>query len=255
MIYSLPEIIELFYIFLYPFTRISAFLLASPFYSIEALNIRFRIALSALLTVLYLSYFESAAFDPLTGDGLIQILQQAAIGIALGFSLQLVSAAITLGGQAISNSAGLGMANMFDPTLGNVPVISQFLIILSTLIFLMINGHLVMIELLFSSFESFPVGTPIPVDALVQAIIDWSPLIFSGGLLIALPLIVTMLLVNIGLGIITRSAPSLNIIAVGFPAIILVGMILLTFALPGILQLIQEFWLNALERLDLILVN
>jgi flagellar biosynthetic protein FliR len=64
-----------------------------------------------------------------------------------------------------------------------------------------------------------------------------------------------MLLVNIGLGIVTRSAPSLNIIAVGFPAIILVGMVLLALALPGIIQLIQEFWLNALEQLDLILVN
>jgi flagellar biosynthetic protein FliR len=255
MVYALPEIIELFYAFLYPFTRISTFLLASPFYSIQALNIRFRISLSFLLTILYFSYFESTTYDPLSIEGLSQLFQQAAIGVALGFSLQLISAAITLGGQAISNSVGLGMANMFDPTLGNVPVISQFLIILSTLIFLMINGHLVLLELLFSSFERFPIGASIPVEIFVQAIIDWSPLIFSGGLQIALPLMITMLLVNIGLGIVTRSAPSLNIIAVGFPAIILVGMVLLALALPGIIQLIQEFWLNALEQLDLILVN
>lgn len=254
MNYALPEVIELFYVFLYPFTRISAFLLASPFYSIEAINLRFRIALAALLTALYLSYFDSVVYDPLTGEGFIQLIYQAAIGIALGFSLQLVSAAITLGGQAISNSIGLGMANMFDPALGNVPVISQLLIVLSTLIFLLIDGHLILIELIFNSFRSFPVGAEIPGEALIQAIMDWSPMIFSGGLLIALPLIVTMLLVNIGLGIITRSAPSLNIIAVGFPAIILVGMVLLVLAMPGILQLIQEFWLNALEQLDLLLV-
>ena len=110
-------------------------------------------------------------------------------------------------------------------------------------------------EIQMAEFIIAAVQSEISPKAFVQAIIDWSPLIFSGGLQIALPLIITMLLVNIGLGIVTRSAPSLNIIAVGFPAIILVGMVLLTLALPGIIQLIQEFWLNALDQLDLILVN
>ena len=103
---------------------------------------------------------------------------------------------------------------MVDPTLGNVPTISQFLIILSTLIFLLIDGHLILIELLFMSFESFPLGASISLEPLAQSVIEWSATIFTGGLLIALPIMIAMLLVNTGLGIITRSAPSLNIIAV-----------------------------------------
>ena len=254
MFFSTAELVQLFYEFLYPFTRISAFLLASPFYSIQALNLRFRIAISVLLTTPYISYFEVISFDPFSIDGLSLLLQQAAIGVSLGFSFQLVTAAITLGGQAISNSIGLSMANMVDPTLGNVPTISQLLILLSTLIFLLIDGHLILVELLFMSFESFPLGASISLEPVIQAIMDWSSTVFTGGLLIALPIMVAMLLVNTGLGIITRSAPSLNIIAVGFPAITLTGVFILLLSLRGILQLIEEFWSNAFEQLSLLMV-
>ena len=193
MFFSTAELVQLFYEFLYPFTRISSFLLASPFYSIQALNLRFRIATSVLLTALYVSYFESMSFDPLSVGGLSALFQQAVIGVSLGFGFQLVTAAITLGGQAISNSIGLSMANMVDPTLGNVPTISQLLIVLSTLIFLLIDGHLILIELLFMSFESFPLGESISLEPLVQPVIDWSSSIFTGGLLIALPIMICLL--------------------------------------------------------------
>lgn len=251
--FLMAEIIDIFYQFLFPFSRLSAFLLASPFYSIESINVRFRIAISAVFTFLYLSYLEGVSIDPLTSVGFLYILQEIAIGVILGFSLQLVSAAITVGGQAISNAMGLGMANMFDPNLGNVPVISQFLIILSTLIFLLIDGHLVIIDLIFQSFEQLPIGQPLLILPLLDSLLELTPLVFSGGLLLALPMMISLLLVNIGLGIITRSAPSLNIIAVGFPAILLIGSILLIVALPGVLRLIQDFWIESFEKMTLMI--
>ena len=251
--FLMAEIIDIFYQFLFPFSRLSAFLLASPFYSIESINVRFRLAISAVFTFLYLSYLEGVSIDPLTSVGFLYILQEIAIGVILGFSLQLVSAAITVGGQAISNAMGLGMANMFDPNLGNVPVISQFLIILSTLIFLLIDGHLVIIDLIFQSFEQLPIGQPLLILPLLDSLLELTPLVFSGGLLLALPMMISLLLVNIGLGIITRSAPSLNIIAVGFPAILLIGSILLIVALPGVLRLIQDFWIESFEKMTLMI--
>jgi len=251
--FLMAEIIDIFYQFLFPFSRLSAFLLASPFYSIESINVRFRIAISAVFTFLYLSYLEGVSIDPLTSVGFLYILQEIAIGVILGFSLQLVSAAITVGGQAISNAMGLGMANMFDPNLGNVPVISQFLIILSTLIFLLIDGHLVIIDLIFQSFEELPIGQPLLILPLLDSLLELTPLVFSGGLLLALPMMISLLLVNIGLGIITRSAPSLNIIAVGFPAILLIGSILLIVALPGVLRLIQDFWIESFDKITLMI--
>jgi flagellar biosynthetic protein FliR len=251
--FLMAEIIDIFYQFLFPFSRLSAFLLASPFYSIESINVRFRIAISAVFTFLYLSYLEGVSIDPLTSVGFLYILQEIAIGVILGFSLQLVSAAITVGGQAISNAMGLGMANMFDPNLGNVPVISQFLIILSTLIFLLIDGHLIIIDLIFQSFETLPIGEPLLILPLLDSLLELTPLVFSGGLLLALPMMISLLLVNIGLGIITRSAPSLNIIAVGFPAILLIGSILLIVALPGVLRLIQDFWIESFDKITLMI--
>lgn len=251
--YLFADIIDIFYQFLYPFTRLSAFILSAPFFALESINVRFRIAISVTLTFFYFSFFDGLTIDPFTSSGLIGIGQEAMIGLILGFSLQLVSASITVGGQVISNAMGLGMANMFDPNLGNVPVISQFLIVLSTLIFMLLDGHLIIIDIIFRSFTSFPIGQPIPLNSILQAVVDFSPLIFTGGLLLALPMMITLLLVNIGLGVITRSAPSLNIIAVGFPAILLIGVIILILSLPGIIRVIQKFWLDSFDQLFIIL--
>jgi flagellar biosynthetic protein FliR len=136
---------------------------------------------------------------------------------------------------------GLGMANLIDPTLGNVPVISQFLVILSTLIFIMADGHLVLIQILMQSFSIFPVDETFSLNIIYELFIEWTPLLFTGGLLLALPIIISVLLVNAGLGMITRSAPALNIISVGFPAIMMAGIIILILVLPGMVLRIDSF--------------
>jgi flagellar biosynthetic protein FliR len=167
---------------------------------------------------------------------------QVFIGVFAGFLLQIVNGAVAVGGQAISNSMGLGMASLVDPSLGNVPVISQFLIILSTFIFMAIDGHLILIQLLLYSFDSIAVNEAFTFELVYRVFIEWSPLLFLGGLVIALPILISVLLINAGLGMITRSAPSLNIISVGFPAILITGTLLLMFAIPGIIQRIGDFW-------------
>ena len=167
---------------------------------------------------------------------------QIFLGLVSGFILQIINGAITVGGQAISNSIGLGMANLIDPTLGNVPVISQFMVILSTLIFLVADGHLVLIQILMQSFITFPVDATLSLNIIYDLFIEWTPLLFTGALVLALPVIISVLLVNAGLGMITRSAPALNIISVGFPAIMLAGIVIIIIALPGIVQRIDGFW-------------
>jgi flagellar biosynthetic protein FliR len=144
---------------------------------------------------------------------------------------------------------GLGMANLIDPTLGNVPVISQFLVILSTLIFIMADGHLVLIQILMQSFSIFPVDETFSLNIIYELFIEWTPLLFTGGLLLALPIIISVLLVNAGLGMITRSAPALNIISVGFPAIMMAGIIILILVLPGIVLRIDSFWRDGFSML------
>jgi flagellar biosynthetic protein FliR len=243
------EIANYFYAFLLPFVRISAFTLAAPIFSLNAFNVRFRIIIATALTVLAVDLIEFNA-ELLSIDRLIAlVLVQLFLGLISGFILQVINGAITVAGQAISNAMGLGMANLIDPTLGNVPVISQFLVILSTLIFIMADGHLVLIQILMQSFSIFPVDETFSLNIIYELFIEWTPLLFTGGLLLALPIIISVLLVNAGLGMITRSAPALNIISVGFPAIMMAGIIILILVLPGIVLRIDSFWRDGFSML------
>jgi flagellar biosynthetic protein FliR len=126
--------------------------------------------------------------------------------------------------------------------MGNVPVISQFFIICSTLIFMGIGGHVLVISLILESFKTLPVGQMLAPDMLMAVLLQWSSMIFLGGLLLALPIMVSLLFVNIGVGVITRAAPALNIFAVGFPAMIMVGMVLLATSMTSIGYRIQWLW-------------
>jgi flagellar biosynthetic protein FliR len=200
--------------------RISTFLLTAPFFSIRAVSVRIRVLLAVLLTWMVYPLTEWPLLDPFTAIGLREVFLQVFIGALMGLLLQIVNAALVIGGQAISASMGLSMANMVDPNMGNVPVIAQFLIICSTLIFLGLGGHVLVISLLLESFQNLPIGQMIQVQALMALTIEWSAMMFLGAILIGLPLMSSLLFINIGLGVITRAAPALNIFAVGFPAMI-----------------------------------
>ena len=165
----------------------------------------------------------------------------------MGLLLQVVNAALVIGGQAISASMGLSMANMVDPNIGNVPVLAQFLIICSTLIFLGLGGHVLVISLLLESFQILPIGEMVEIQALASLTIQWSGMMFLGAILIGLPLMVSLLFINIGLGVITRAAPALNIFAVGFPAMILAGMVLLSLSMTSIGFRIQWLWQQSFD--------
>jgi len=241
------EVVERFYVLLWPMIRVSAFLLAAPFFSLRSVTVRIRVLLAALLTLMIYPLVDWPIIDPYSAAGLREIFNQVLIGTVMGMLLQIVNAALVVGGQAVSGSMGLGMANMVDPNMGNVPVISQFFIICSTLIFMGIGGHVLVISLILESFKSLPVGQMLAPDMLMAVLLQWSSMIFLGALLLALPIMVCLLFVNIGVGVITRAAPALNIFAVGFPAMILAGMLLLSLSMSSIGYRIQWLWRESFE--------
>ena len=241
------EVVQRFYTLLWPMIRISAFLLAAPFFSLRAVSVRIRVLLAVLLTLMVYPLVEWPLIDPYSAAGLREIFNQVLIGTVMGMLLQIVNAALVVGGQAVSGSMGLGMANMVDPNMGNVPVISQFFIICSTLIFMGIGGHVLVISLILESFRSLPIGQMLAADMLMAVLLQWSSMIFLGALLLALPIMVCLLFVNIGVGVITRAAPALNIFAVGFPAMILAGMLLLSLSMSSIGYRIQWLWRESFE--------
>jgi flagellar biosynthetic protein FliR len=136
------------------------------------------------------------------------------------------------------------MATMIDPNMGNVPVISQFLLVMATLIFVGLGGHALLLSLVLESFNSLPIGSNLMTTEAMKQFIAWSSMIFLGALLIALPVMVALLFINIGLGIATRAAPSLNIFSVGFPAMVFAGFGVLILALPNIGARIQWLWMQ-----------
>ena len=238
------DIVERFYTFLWPMLRISALLLAAPIFSLRALTLRVRVLFALALTWMVYPLYQWPVIDPVSAAGLLEIFNQISIGLVMGLVLQIATAALLVAGQSISNAMGLSIANMIDPNLGNVPVIAQFMLILSTLIFVGLGGHAMLLALLVDSFSSVPIGKPLLSQAVLTQLLAWSSMMFLGGVLISLPVMVALLLINIGLGVTTRAAPSLNIFSLGLPAMIIAGFGVLMVALPSMGNRIQWLWLQ-----------
>ena len=232
--------------FIWPFVRVGALVMAAPVLSARQTPVLFRVSFVLVLTWVLIPVLPPPpVVDAFSHQALVILLQQILIGVVMGFILQMVFAALIFGGQVIAYSMGLGFASMMDPQNGvQVPVVSQFYLILATLLFLVLNGHLVLIEILAQSFHTFPVALDGISQNGLEAIIGWASRMFAAGLLMALPVMAALLLVNLGMGMIGRAAPQLNIFAVGFPMTILVGFVLIWITLPDVManfsELLQE---------------
>ena len=248
------DVLALFYTFLWPMTRISACLIATPILSSVSVNTRLRVSLAMVLTILIYPLHDWPIVDVLSGAGLVLFLEQVVIGVMMGLILQIVFAAVSAAGEFISLSMGLGFAMMADPNSGvQTPVISQFLVILATLVFVSIGGHLILIELLLDSFRLWPIGEPQLEMAMVWDLLQWSVLLFTGATMIALPAMVVLLLTNSAMGVVSRAAPSLNVFAVGFPLTLLMGIVVLIVLLPSFMGNVQSLWFEAFQQIRLLL--
>ena len=238
------DVVERFYTFLWPMLRISALMITAPIFSLSAFNTRLRILLALVLTWLVYPLHTWPVVDPTSAQGLVEVFNQIMIGATMGLILQVVVGAVVVAGQSIAAAMGLSMANMIDPNMGNVPTISQLMIVMSTLIFVGFGGHSIMLGLILESFHSLPIGTNILNQAVYGRVLQWSSMMFLGAVLMALPVMVSLLFINVGLGIVTRAAPSLNIFAVGFPAMIMAGLVLLIISLDSIGGRIEWLWVQ-----------
>jgi len=238
------DVIERFYTFLWPMLRISALMISAPIFSLTAFSLRLRILLALVLAWLVYPLHKWPMLDPSTAPGLVEVFNQIMIGSVMGLILQVVVGAIVVGGQSIAAAMGLSMANMLDPNMGNVPVISQLMIVMSTLIFVSFGGHAILLGLISESFHSLPIGTSILNQNVYDRVLQWSSMVFLGAVLMALPVMVSLLFINIGLGVVTRAAPSLNIFAVGFPAMIIAGFLILIISMESIGARIEWLWVQ-----------
>ncbi len=218
--------------------RISAMFIAVPLFSIQAVPARVRLILSVVITLVVMPLLPPLpAVEMFSAPGLMVAISQIMIGLTTGFILQLVFATVVFAGQAIALSMGLGFSTMVDPQNGQqVPVISQIYTITATLIFISLDGHLLLIQMLLDSFKSLPIGMEGIAKAGIWDIIEWSGRVFAGGLLLAMPIVAGLLLVNIIFGVAARAAPQLQIFSVGFPVTLMLGLLLVWKTLPDMLD-------------------
>ncbi|MGB5305842.1 MAG: flagellar biosynthetic protein FliR [Gammaproteobacteria bacterium] len=240
---------------LWPFMRISAMFLAAPVLGARMMPVRVRIALALILAlILAPTVMDNAiAIDPFSAPGLLVSVQQVLIGLAMGFTLQLVFSALVIAAHSLAMGMGLGFATAVDPQNGvQVPVLSQYYLTLSTLIFLALNGHLVMIQMLIDSFTSLPIGeTGISREGL-WALVGWGSRMFAGAVLIALTAMTSMLLINLAFGVMSRAAPQLNIFGVGFPVMMGAGFVIIMISLPSLTPHVTELLQDAFELMGLL---
>ncbi len=227
---------------LWPFTRIAAMLAIAPIFGARLVQLRIRLVMALVLTSVVLPLIPPVpVVEPFSAAGVLITAQQMLLGLAIGFSLQLVFATLVIAGQTIAMGMGLGFAQMVDPQNGvSVPVIGQYYVVLATLLFLSLNGHLALLRLLMDSFTTMPIG----VDALgredFRAIAHWGLRMFSDAIMVALPAVASILLVNIAFGVVSRSAPQLNVFGVGFPVTLALGFVILMFAISNLLPQFQH---------------
>ncbi len=235
---------------IWPFLRTLALFSAMPIMSGRNVPLRLRIGLAGFIALAAqgsLPNTELAAPVALdSAPALLLVVQQVVIGLSLGFAVRLVFAAVEFAGELIGLQMGLNFAGFFNPmSASTATATSQFFGTMVAWLFVVINGHLLVIAALVQSFTAFPVG-PEPFAFLQQMQPQrWGSEIFATGLWIALPLVTMLLFVNFVLGTISRVAPQINIFAIGFPVTLGVGLLGLVLTLP----LMQQPFTMALERL------
>lgn len=228
--------------YLYPFARIGALFMVMPVIGARTVAPRVRLALAFLLTLIVVPLLPPLPARPsLSLSSLIFVAQEVVTGIGAGFMLQIVFQVFVLGGQFIAMKMGLGFASMNDPTNGvQTTVLSQFFLMLTTLLFVSINGHLALIELLVASFTSLPAGTWFLRAEMLQAPLSLASWMFSAALVFSLPVLTSLLFVNIAFGVMSRAAPQLNIFAVGFPFTLVVGLVLIWVGLNNFIASFED---------------
>ncbi len=249
MSFSYLEFMQLLGLYFWPFVRIGAMLSILPLYSIQAVSMQTRVILTLFITLVVAPNLAlPPPVDPFTWQGVLFLVQQILIGLAMGTVFLVVFQAFVIAGHIIAMGMGLAFAQMVDPGTGvNSPVVSQYFTIVVTLLFLAMNGHLLVIQIVVDSFEYLPIGVQFLNQESLMNLVEFGGYMFAAGVLVGLPAVTALLLINVAFGVVTRAAPALNIFAVGFPVTLLTGLVMLSLTTPLILPHLQELIHRAMQ--------
>lgn len=212
----------------WPFVRIMAMLSMAPVLGEGLVPVPVRALLSMVLAFLMLPLTKTGVQpDPFSLHGVVAMMEQAIIGGVLGFALQFAMSVVSMLGFVVSSQIGFSMAQMNDPINGQASdVTSSLLALVAIIVFFSIDGHLVLAGVLGQSFKAWPVGAPYP-PLLLQAVALNAGWIFSAAMLLALPIVFSTMVVQVGFGFLNRVAPTLNLFSLGFSLVTVFGLVML----------------------------
>ncbi|WP_075881961.1 flagellar biosynthetic protein FliR [Vreelandella massiliensis] len=230
--------------FLWPFVRITAFMAATPLWGHSSVPNQAKVALAAVVAVVIAPVLPAMPDVPImswAGAGIV--VEQIVIGAAIGIVMHIVFAVVQAAGEFIGLQMGLAFASFFDAASGtNIMVLSRILYMVTLLMFLAFNGHLMVLEVLVMSFQTLPIGVDLINANAFEVLARYGGTIFASGMLLALPLVGSLLIINLALGILNRSAPQLTVFNIGFPTSLTVGLILLMVLMTDIGRFLQRLF-------------
>lgn len=232
---------------LLPFMRVSGLFAAMVGISAKTVPMPIRALLTLFLTLIIMPIVPPVNIDEIFAvSTFVLIIQQLIIGIAIGFISTMVLETFVLAGQVVAMQTGLGFASIVDPVNGiNVPAVGQFYLILATLLFWGFDGHLAMIRMIVLSFEAFPIGEAWFQPEQFQEIALWAGWMFVAAVTLSLAPIVSLLIVNLAFGVMTKAAPQLNIFSIGFSIAQIMGLIIIWLTLDNFTHHFDIQWQRA----------
>ena len=230
----------------WPFLRVLAVFTAAPIFSSRAIPIRAKVALAFLVALAAQASLPSAPVIGFNDPGVLAVvIQQVGVGLAIGFAVRVVFSAVELAGEVVGFQMGLNFAAFFDPTIGGQSsAVARFFGQMTSLLFLAVNGHLMLLFAIIRSFQSFPVDQNFLETLALMKLQHLGSGLFASALWIALPMVGILMFANLALGLVSRVAPQMNIFAVGFPITLVVGLIGIAVTLP----MLDQPFMMLLER-------
>lgn len=244
-------------LFLWPFVRVSAFIMACPLLGHNAVPNQVKIGLAVAATVAMaplLPPLPDVAVYSWAGVGIL--VEQVLIGVALGFVIRILFTVVQAAGEFVGLQMGLAFATFFSPDSGtNTMILSRLLYFITLMMFLAMNGHLIAIEILSATFTTLPIASMSLNAGAWDLLVRFGSTIFIAGMLLALPLMASLLIINLSLGILNRTAPQFTVFSIGFPMSLTAGLVLLMVLMKDLGKFLQGLFSQGLQFMqELVLI-
>lgn len=255
MTISFPDLGAWFSHCFWPCLRIMALFSAAPVFSEKQPGKKTKVTLTVLLTFAILPSLPESNIPLYSVEGIWTGIQQLVIGVGIGLTMQFAFAAVRVAGEIVGLQMGLSFATFYDPAGGqSLPILSRLLNTLATLLFLTLNGHLLLITLIVRSFDSLPISTDLLCRDGLFMFVQQAGVIFSYGLLLGIPIITLLLIINLSLGLLNRLTPQLSVFVIGFPVTLMAGMLALSVLMFSLTPFFGRVMAMLVEMCDQLLL-